>query len=224
MNITKSKPIVVLALAIAAVAASAQHVKVFDGRTSQSGAHGSGGGAGKVHVHDISLTKSSNVLFAFDPGFRGGVFVGAASMGGAGLDVLIGNTGADRMAKERTLTVSFGKPKGGSVADLVIDPFNSNREFDGAPPMKWDNVKNKPLGVRIGLIRLDGKGKMEEYKTLKLKGAKILQNVNGTLTVTFTGLEVVPPVSAGGTWYVKNPDGPGEPLIGLLLPAVQKVR
>src|SRR6185503_3737955 len=46
-------------------------------------AHGGGHGAGKVHVHDISITKFANSLLAF-PGFKGGVFVAAGDVNGDG--------------------------------------------------------------------------------------------------------------------------------------------
>ena len=82
----------------------------FDGATGPSPTgHSSGGGTGKVSVHDISITKqcddaggvnallgdgsvrgvgNADPFFAYADGFTGGVYVAAGDVSGAGYDAL----------------------------------------------------------------------------------------------------------------------------------------
>jgi len=211
-----NNPIFKLAVASLALATTAI--------VAAQGAHSGGGhGAGKVHVHDISITKFANSLIAF-PGFKGGVFVAAGDVTGDGR--------ADIMTAARR----------GGPGSLVFAFDGDGPEMDARKPASANNLKQIGVGsfstadtIWISLLRPAGADQVQEYATYQLSGvvikrAKLQPRKAGdgrpmeTLSLNYTKIEFrnVPIGSAnGGVW--KTTDG-GTALIGLLLPAVQKIR
>ena len=211
-----NNPICKLAVASLVLAAAAV--------VAAQGAHSGGGhGAGKVHVHDISITKFANSLIAF-PGFKGGVFVAAGDVNGDGRADLIA---AARRGGPGTLNFSFDR---------------NGPEMGPGRAQSANNLKQIGLGsfsaadtMYVSFLRPAGPDQVQEYATYQLSGvvikqAKLQPRKAGdgrpmeTLSLNYTKIEFknVPIGSAnGGVW--KTTDG-GTALIGLLLPAVQKIR
>lgn len=185
-------------------------------------AQGGGHGAGKVSVHDISITKRANALLAF-PGFKGGVFVAAGDVDGDGVVLL------QRSAKS-------------------CGPGTLTFEFDGDGPEMGpgkaataNNLKQIGVGgfsragtILISLLKPAGPDQVKEYATAELSGVQMKRAVlyprkagdrpMETLSLNYTKITWnTTPIgsSNGGVW--KTTDG-GQALIGMLLPAVQKVR
>jgi hypothetical protein len=118
-------------LAAAALGAAALLPSIASAAPAHSGGHG----AGKVSYSDLSVTMS-----AYDPGFRGGVYVAAGDVDAAApiptgtvrftIDgPAASNTGVT--GRITSVAVDPSDPSLGtvvpSVTDLVIDPFNSGR-------------------------------------------------------------------------------------------------
>jgi len=73
-------------------------------------AQGGGHGAGKVSVHDISITKNANSLLAY-PGFKGGVFVAAGDVNGDGRADIVATARSGRAG-----SLTFAYEAGGAEA------------------------------------------------------------------------------------------------------------
>ena len=191
------------------------------------GTHGTGGGggAGKVSVHDISITKNANTLLAF-PGFKGGVFVAAGDVDGDGRSDVIT---AARSGGPGSFTFSFD----GNGPEM--GPGNSQSA---------NNLKQLGLGahstadtVLISFLRPAGPDKVEEFMICQLSGVHMKRAVlyprkagkegarpMETLSLNYTKIVFhTTPIGAanGGIWKTTNGN---TALIGMLLPAVQKVR
>jgi type VI protein secretion system component Hcp len=181
------------------------------------GAHGGGGGAGKVNVHDISITKNANALLAF-PGFKGGVFVAAGDVNGDGR--------ADLDSAAR---------KGG--AGSLRFAYEAGRESGPGRSASANNLKQLGMGmhsakeVYVSLLRPAGTDKVQEFATYKLSDVTLKRGSSSggdrpmeSLSLNFTKIEYVKThigTANGGIWKTSN--GP-EARIGMLLPAVQKIR
>ena len=88
----------------------------------------------------------------------------------------------------------------------------------GTPPMapsaSQNNLKQMTLAainfseLRVGLIRPMGAGKVQEYKTVRLLGARMTEKSSppGSALITFTGLEAAPYIGTanGGVWKTTN--------------------
>lgn len=145
MNSKMMKTFVVGALSGAVLSAWAQH--------------GSGGGAGKVNVHDISISKNANVLFAYEPGFKGGIRIAAGDINSAELGAM--QKALVRGASGGTFTLTFN----GQTTSPMIGHKSAN------------NLKQIGLGAHsfktmlIGFLRPKG-ANLEEYMTFKLSGVR----------------------------------------------------
>ena len=188
------------------------------------GAHasGGGGGAGKVSVHDISITKHANALLAF-PGFKGGVFVAAGDVDGDGVVLL-----------QRTA-------KSGGPGTLTFAFDGDGPEMGPGKSASANNLKQIGLGshssadsVLISFLKPAGPDRVQEYATYQLSGVQMKRAVlyprkagdrpMETLSLNYTKIEyktIYIGSANGGVW--KTTDG-GTAMIGMLLPAVQKVR
>lgn len=181
--------------------------------------HGGGGGAGKVSVHDISITKNANSLLAF-PGFKGGVFVAAGDVDGDGRTMIMR---AARSGGPGSLT--FAYESGGAEAG----PGRSQSQ---------NNLKQLGIGLHssadtmyLSFLRATGPDRAQEVATYRFSNVTLKRGVTRsgdrpmeTLSINFTKIEFknVPIGSAnGGVWKTSNGS---TAYIGLLLPAVQKVR
>ncbi len=227
----KSKQIlIVVALGALASAVAAQHVKVFDGRTGQAGAHGAGGGggAGKVHVHDISIMPLGNTILAFPPSFQGGVRVAVGDVDGDALNAMLkAARKGERVRGQFTLTFN------GQTTPVAANgrPLASNN-------LKQIGLAAHNLGeMQIGFLKPAGEGQVQEYATFKVTDVTLKRGTMGgaaqrsqvtSISISFSGLEVSPAIgnANGGVWKTTNflDRNTGETRIGLLLPAVQKVR
>jgi hypothetical protein len=195
---------------------------------AQSGAHtgGGGGGAGKVSMRDFSVASMGNAILAFPASFRGGVRVAVGDVTGDG-QAMLQKLSESRANAGGTFTLTFqGQPTG---APGHPSGHNLHQLGMGAHQLKE---------LRLGLLKPSGDGQMKEWRTYKFTDVTLKRGVmsqsngkgssGGTMTITFTGLEVVPAIGSanGGVWKTTQYVNPqtGRIMIGLLLPAVQKIR
>ena len=115
--------------------------------------------------------------------------------------------------------VFSGRMSQGAVQVLMGDgSVRSIQVQVGAPPMaptsSQNNLKQMTLAsinfaeLRIGLIRPMGAGKVQEYKTVRLLGARLTERSSppGSAVITFSGLEAAPYIGTanGGVWKTTN--------------------
>lgn len=196
----------------------------------QGGAHagGGGGGAGKVSFRDFTVVPMGNTILAFPNSFQGGVRVAVGDVNGDG----------------QAMLAKLARPQGSRTGTFTLT-FQGQTTAPANRGSSSNNLKQLGLGMhqmkelRFGFLKADGEGQMKEWQTFRATDVTLKRGVmnaadskgngdgGGTLTITFTGLEVAPAIGAnGGVWKTTNflDPGTGEVRIGLLLPAVQKIR
>lgn len=196
--------------------------------TDLSAQAGQGGGAGKVSMGGDMIAPMGNTILAFPTSFQGGVRVAVGDVNGDG-QAMLAKLARSQGARKGTFTLTF---KGETTAPAPRGSSANNLKQIG---LGTHNLKE----LRFGFLKADGAGQMKEWQTFRATDVTLKRGVmnasngkgngdgGGTLTITFTGLEVAPAIGAnGGIWKTMNYKNPstGEMLIGLLLPAVQKIR
>lgn len=186
-----------------------------------------GQGAGKVNVHDISITKNSNALLAF-PGFQGGVRVAAGDVNSDGRAEL---QKAAKNGSGGTFTVTFDGQTTTRAGAARLSSSNNLKQLGIA--------MHSAKAVMLSFLQPTGDGEFKEVATYKLHDVTLKRGVIGarsggdrpteSLSLNFTKAEFknTPMGSTnGGVWKTTNFLSPEQTriLIGMLLPAVQKVR
>lgn len=194
---------------------------------AQGGSHSGGSGAGKVSMRDFAVVPMGNTILAFPTSFQGGVRVAAGDVNGDG-QAMLAKLARSQSSRQGTFTLTF---QGQTTA---------------ARGSSANNLKQIGLGIhhlkelRFGFLKADGAGQMKEWQTFRATDVTLKRGVMnaadgngkgdselGTVSISFTRLEFAPAIGAnGGVWKTTNYKNPstGQMLIGLLLPAVQKIR